>query len=196
MHTLQDVRDRIDQWFRELSPICSKEDPWVYLCLSVLIDYLSRLSFGVQYDSRGKELIPGREEYIRFVEDYFPNRYRTFRYVSGSGYLPRQMYLLLRCGIVHSFSLVPDEQSTKQGARGRSIVLIHGREAQSEGYRHLDNYPGLRGDLDAALFVAADFFSDVKAAAYELLTKAATDPAIAKNVLSWFTKYPPIRGGF
>lgn len=196
MVTLQDVQVRFDQWFRELWPICAKEDPWIFLCLSALVDYLSRLATGVQYDAKGKEETPGRDEYINFVKCYFPPAYATFGYQSGVGDLPEQMYHVLRCGIVHSFCLIPDPASRRKGGRDRSIVLMHSREANSRGCRHLDQYVGPKGNLDAALFVAEDFYEDVKTAAYALLDKAANDPVAETNILAWFAKYPPIRGDF
>ena len=184
--SMQDVRSRFDLWFRELEPICRTANPWGFLCLSALIDYLSRLA-----TNPGK---PGRKHYIDFIARYFPNEYRDFRYKNGETDLPKQMYYILRNGLVHSFSLIPDERATRSGGRPRSIVLMHSEEATRKGLHHLQNCSGPQGILDAALFIAEDLLSDARIAADNLLTEATPGSVIENNVLSWFAKYPPITG--
>ncbi len=186
MSTLQDVRLRVDQWFHELSRICGRADPWGFLCLSALVDYLAKLAAGTDLKRAG---------YIRFVGQHFPSGYGTFRYRGGQRDLPEQMYHVLRCGIVHSFSLIPDGQSRKHGGRDRSIALEHAAEAWPKGHSHLCNYAG-PNNLDAALLVCEEFYADVKWAADELLRKAASNPCLEQKITSWFAKYPPISGGF
>jgi hypothetical protein len=184
--SMQDVRSRFDLWFKELDPICHTANPWGFLCLSALIDYLSRLATNVER--------PGRKEFVTFITDYFPDQYGNFRYKNGKTDLPHQMYSILRSGLVHSFSLVPDERTKKGGGRARSIVLIHAQEATRQGLDHLQNYSGPQGNLDAALFVAQDFLNDTRIAADNLLTKATPGSVVENNILSWFSKYPPITG--
>jgi hypothetical protein len=182
---LQDVRSRFDLWFYELDQVCRIENPWGFLCLSALIDYLSRLA-------NGKNV--GRRGYIQFIRDYFPDEYKNFHYKNGATDLPEQMYYVLRNGLVHSFSLIPDVGKGKKVGRDRSIVLIHAESAKRRGLSHLDNYGGQHGQLDAALFVAEDFLNDTKIAAYTLLQKAMTESVLEGHILSWFTRHPPIRG--
>ena len=181
---MEDVKLRVDLWFNELDQICGIANPWGFLCVSALIDYLSRLA-------NGKNL--GRSGYIQFINDYLPAGYRKFQYQNGQQDLPEQMYHVLRCGLVHSFSLIPDEQAREKGGRDRSIVLIHTEAARDRGLSHLEVYLGLNGKLDAALFVAEDFLNDTKIAAYDLLQKATVGSQLESNILSWFGSYPPIK---
>ena len=184
--SLQDVQSRFDLWFYELDQICKIENPWGFLCLSALIDYLSRLANGANC---------GRKGYIQFIKDYFPDKYKNFQYKNGSKDLPEQMYYVLRNGLVHSFSLIPENQTGTPIGRERSIVLIHARGAKQDQLSHLGNYPGQHGQLDAALFVAEDFLNDTRIAAYELLQKARSNSSLESEILSWYTRYPPIKGG-
>jgi hypothetical protein len=87
----------------DLSKMCSDGSPWVFLCGSAVIEYLSKLAYGAG----------GRANFIKFIKAYMPIPYHEFRYASKSSDLPEQMYYVLRCGIVHSFSLIPDTTGKK-----------------------------------------------------------------------------------
>ena len=178
---MQDVRSRFDLWFYELEPICRTANPWGFLCLSALIDYLTRLANG--RETKG-------QDYIQFIGNHFPPRYKNFQYSTGKKDLPEQMYRLLRNGLVHSFSLFPDSKGINAGARVRSIVLFHAQDANAKCLSHLQHYTGLHGKLDAALFVAEEFLNDTKTAAYDLLQKAQSDSSLESRILDWFDKYP------
>jgi hypothetical protein len=184
---MQDVQVRIGFWFYELEAICSIENPWGFLCLSALIDYLARLANGCNR---------GRTGYIDFIRNHFPDKYRNFKYRSGQQDLPEQMYHVLRCGLVHSFSLIPDQSARSKVGRDRSIVLIHECAAKERGLAHLDPYVGPHGRLDAALFVAERFLDDTKTAADALIQKALPGSTLEANILTWFHDYPPIKSGF
>ena len=83
----------------ELKDMCKPggaETPWVFLCGSAMIDYLSRLAAGKDN---------GGEGFKKFIRDYMPSSYCDFEYRSGDKDLPEQVFHILRCGIVHSFSL-------------------------------------------------------------------------------------------
>jgi hypothetical protein len=98
-------------------------NPWPFLCASALIEYLTKMVNG---DGSGAE------KYKQFVSTYLARvnpLYNSFTYIYGSPSpeqdLPRQMYHILRCGIVHSFSFIPDKQATDKGGRPRSVLIAH-----------------------------------------------------------------------
>lgn len=191
MDDLWAVREQFEEWFRNLEKICKVRAPWIFLCLSAVIDYLSRLE---------KNAVTSGWEHIAFIKKYFPNRYKTFKYKkSNETDLPTQMLFVLRNGIVHSFSLIPTPPprtwQTQEG-KPRAIVLDHAETAKKAGYSHLDNYPGKYNNLDAAYFVAEDFLKDVEWVAYDMLQKAKTNNKLKIRILTWFENYPPITWGF
>src|SRR6266478_5937776 len=103
----------------EVKTIAKKKNPWAFACASILLDCLAKVVLGK--DRRGKG-------YISFVKRYLAQAnptYKSFQYKNGKQDLPRQMYSILRCGIVHSFSFVPDARATKNGGRLRAVVLCH-----------------------------------------------------------------------
>lgn len=170
----------IDKWFTTLARVCEIESPWIFLCLAALVDYLSSAEY------HGHNL-PQWDRYSRFINVHFPAKYRRFRYKNGKQDLPTQMYNVLRCGIVHSFSLVPDPKAAKYG-RQYSIVLAHGANAD---HNHLDQY-GEPPASDAAYFIAEDFLADTEWAARHLLRSAKRGSAVEAAILAHLTAYPPI----
>jgi hypothetical protein len=176
----KDVRFCFERWFNVLPNLCAIESPWCFLCLSALIDYLANAA----YPAPKKQ----RDRYVPFIEDFFPAKYRNFKYKNGQKDLPTQMYYVLRNGLVHSFSLFPDKPGRKFG-RDRSIVLAH--RSNAGGQFHLSNFSD-RNVPDAALFVAEDFLDDTKKAAYNLLRQAKRGSILEQSILARFTAHPPI----
>src|SRR6266571_6800773 len=111
-------RDRVD----ELRALANRGDPWVFLCASAFIEYLAKIVQG-----------HGSGDYKQFLKNCFFKvcpKYASFRYDSGKSDLAEQMYHVLRCGIVHSFSLIADSKAKKSGGRDRSILLAHRRSGE------------------------------------------------------------------
>jgi hypothetical protein len=188
---IKDVQSTLGRTFKALKNVCSRKGPLGFLCLAALIDYLSKLTYG------RPEGLPESDRYMNFIKEFFPARYKNFQYKSGQRDLPRQMYYVLRNGIVHSFTLVPNEKGKDRGGRIDSIVLCHRREAKRDGYFHLRNYKDQQGRFDdAPLIVMEEFLEDTKTAAYRLIKKANKKASLRKNILDWYTKNPPITEGF
>lgn len=98
------------------------------------------------------------------------------------------MYHVLRCGIVHNYSLVPDHQSSKNGGRKRSILLGH----RKNDHKHLSRYN--EKGYDSVLFTAEDFSEDLEKVLDKIfLELAPTNLVLEKNIKSWINKYPPLR---
>lgn len=135
-----------------------------------------------------------REDYIRVIECYLKKvdaRYVDFQFKSRKKDLPAQMYFILRCGIVHKFSLVPGQEEIKNGGRPRSILLSH----RKNGNTHFKEYT--KNGMDSVVFTAEDFAEDL-----EKLVKLIFDvevpknPNLEKNIENWVSKFPPILGVF
>ena len=160
--------------------------PWIYSCAATLIDQLAKLADGSDQKAAG---------YKNFVRDYLSRvdpRYLTFTYASGDTDLPEQMYHILRCGIVHAFSLVADPQSAAKGGRDRSIVLTHRYSAGNKS--HLSSYSGPMA-TDSCLLIAEDFLNDLRKVIELLFDEACNNQAIETNILTWMTHQPPIAAG-
>lgn len=173
----------------ELRELARRGDPWVFLCASAFLEYLAKLELGKSTTST---------DYKNFLRNYLFKvcpAYATFRFRSGAQDLAEQMYHVLRCGAVHSFSLFADPTAkTKHGGRDRSILLAH----RSSGQRHLANYANQRTktQVDAAVFVAEDFVEDVGKVTDFLFAQTrkrnAAGRRLRNNIQSWVKTYPPV----
>ena len=180
-------RDRV----RELKSLAERGDPWVFLCASSFIEYLAKIRLGRETT---------QTDYKNFLNDCFFKlcpKYASFRYDSGQSDLAEQMYHVLRCGIVHSFSLIPDPNTRKRhGGRDRSILLAHRRS----GLQHLQNYVDNDSEpkLDAAIFIAEDFVEDIAKVTEFILVEATRTTNSGRDLKSkiqnWVRTYPPIAG--
>ncbi len=153
-------------------------NPWPFLCAAALIEYLTKMVNG------GKG---GPDKYKQFVEQYLAGvngQYRDFAFADGKNEFSFQLYHVLRCGIVHAFSLVPDETGEKRGGRAGSIVIAH------KGI-HLSAYR--ENGRDAALLVLPDLVSDLTKVIDQIFQDAAKDPSLRKNIEAHLQKYPPIQ---
>jgi len=178
-------RDRVE----ELRSLAERGDPWVFLCGSSFIEYLAKMRLGGPTD---------QADYKNFLKDCFFKvcpAYPSFRYASGQSDLAEQMYHVLRCGIVHSFSLFADPTAKeKHGGRDRSILLAHRRS----GLQHLGNYVdnGSKPKLDAAIFIAEDFVEDIAKVTEFILVEATRTTDCGKHlktdIQKWVRMYPPI----
>lgn len=168
--------------------ICMSQggDPWVFLCAGAFLDCLSRMICGKNLK---------REGYVRTIRTMMIPEYDNFTYLSGDRDLPLQMWHILRCGIIHDFSLFPDEGHNPKKGRERSIVLCHQKESQEKELPHLSAYS--EGVIfDAAVFVAEDFVEDVMDAVLKIFREAKEDSGLRNNIECWLKKHPPIQAGF
>jgi hypothetical protein len=186
---------KIEPYFQakvgELRTLVARGDPWVFLCASSFIEYLAKMSIGKTTSAK---------DYKDFLNNQFFRvcpEYAAFRYRSGKHDLAEQMYHVLRCGIVHSFSLFADPLAkSKHGGRDRSIILAHRHSAS--GRKHLENWIDNRRKpkLDAALFIAEDFIEDVAKVTTDLFVESRKNTLagrdLQKNIQAWVRAYPPI----
>ena len=138
-----------------------------------------------------------REIYKDFVVNWLTRvrpAYGSFKYKSGQSDLPIQMYHVLRCGIVHTLSLIPDTRGQSHGGRDRSIVLAHRTGAGAAGLKHLDAYSSTNTP-DAALFVAEDLVDDIEAVVSLIFSQAVPGSPLEARMHSWLAAHPLISAG-
>ena len=176
MSDINKIRYYFIKRIRELEQYSEDETPWIFLCGSSFIEYLGKLT--------GNDFISFIKKYLSEVNKL----YKEFKYLNGRQDLPKQMYYILRNGIIHRFSLFPIKSNT---GRRRSIVLAH----KSSGKKHLHNYHSNKID-DACIFIAEEFINDIKKAIQLIFSNAQTNKNLMKQIIKHYTIYPPISGGF
>ncbi|MDA8051228.1 MAG: hypothetical protein M0002_14710 [Rhodospirillales bacterium] len=152
--------------------------PLPFLCAAAMIEYLSKLA--------------GGGDYVAFIKDKFPPRYRNFQYGSRCADLPEQMKQIMRNGLVHNFSLFPDRN---KGGRKRSIVLTHRGNQEGPHLKlvsRLDCKDEAGGEkIDAALFVLEDFCDDIKCVIKKIVDAAANE-RLREKIESRWKEFPPV----
>jgi len=177
------LMERID----DIDSFAKTGSPLVFVLASAFLDYLAKLSQGKNNHAEG---------YKKFINDWMSKirpAYLTFQYKCGKHDLSVQMYHVLRCGILHSFSLIPDKQSRSKEGRDRSIVLMHRKEAKEKSYEHLDRYVSTSVP-DAALFIAEDFVEDIAQVTKRIFDDAAKDLQLEMKMKDWLSQFPFITG--
>jgi len=163
--------------------------PWIFLAAAALVEYLAKLVDGEDKGGKGyKDFV------IRWMAQVRPE-YKDFKYKSGEVDLPVQMYHVLRCGIVHSLSLIPDNIGKKHGGRNRSIGLLYKAESIDRKLQHLHSYSDTNIQ-DAALFVAEDFVEDIEKVIELIFAEANINTALANNIKLWLNLHPLLKGGY
>lgn len=185
MTTIEDAKRYFLGRCSEIISMSNAGDPWIFLCGAAMIDYLTQMTTARS----------GRAAYINFVDNYFKEVnifYKEFEYSNGLRDLPTQMYLILRCGIVHKFSFVPGTQEMANGGRERAILLAH--EKNGHVGKHLTSYT--TNGMDAALFTAEQFAKDIETVVELIFIKATTDATLETNIRTHIAVHPPILGRF
>jgi len=184
---LQIAHDKLREQIADIKRFCLTGSPLVFVLASAYLDYLAKLP-------------PGKDDHAKGYKDFITNwlsrvrpGYESFRFHCGKADLPVQMYHVLRCGILHSFSLIPDERALKQGGRDRSIILFHRKESQEQGFSHLSNYADSKAP-DAAVFVAEDLAEDIEKVMELLFAEAENNPELKANMETWLQQHPLITG--
>jgi hypothetical protein len=180
---IKDIHKYFKDRISEISDLAKRGDPWVFLCCSAFIDYLVRATFNKEAKSNDyKEFII---QYLSLIDV----RYNDFEFKNGAKDLPDQMYHILRCGIIHSFSLIPDDTSLRKGGRKRSILLAHTKN----GATHFDSYT--ENGYDSVIFTAETYASDIEKLIDVIFKDVVVNNSrIEENIKSWWSKYTPIHG--
>ena len=185
MTTIEQVKNYFHGRCDEIISMSNAGDSWIFVCGAVMIDYLTQMTTAQS----------GRVAYINFVNNYFKEinlKYKEFQYANGRRDLPTQMYVILRCGIVHKFSFVPGSTEIINDGRTRSILLAH--EKKGHVGEHLTSYT--EDGIDGAIFTAEQFAKDIKSVVELIFEKATTDSILEGNIQTYIANFPPIQGKF
>jgi hypothetical protein len=164
----------------EAKPIITNGTPWGFLCVAAYVDFLAKLAWNKDEKSKG---------YKDFFKLCFPDSYNNFTFSGGQKDLPEQFYHVLRCGICHSFSLVPDVMSQSSGGRSKSVIISHdGLDTDGTAYSHLDNYT--KHGYDAAILLGGNLCDDLT----QVVCNMFSDHSIQSNAEAWVAAFPPIGG--
>lgn len=176
--SLTEAQKYLKSRLHEISQVGSgQKNPWPFVMCAAFIDYMKVLS--------------GSPSYSSFICSYLPARYKNFSYTDlRKKDLPKQMYHILRCGIVHSFSLFPDDIGTKRGARPRAVTISH----RSSRNKHLDYKVWQRDGQTyySAVFVLEDFIKDISSALDKLFRTAKRDKKLRNRIQTQLKKQPLI----
>jgi hypothetical protein len=158
-------------------------DLLTFLMCSSYIDFLVKMVYDKESTSN---------DYKIFIRDFLSKvdiRYKDFSYTIGKKKdLPEQMYHILRCGITHSYSLVPDSKSVTKGGRERSIMLGQRKNNNTHFTKYDEN------GYDTVIFTVEDFAEDLRGVLDKIfLELAPNDQQLSRNILSWVNKYPPLQ---
>lgn len=187
--TIKGIRQYFLDRVKDLHALSERGDPWVFICASAYINYLVNLV-------NGKETTG--QDYKDFLTDYFFKacpKYQTFVFDNGQSDMHIQMYHVLRCGILHRFSLRADVKGRIRGGRDRSILLAHRGEPN---VYHLKKYVNrrMRPKLDSAILVAQDFVDDLEAVTkyiFKQANKKTSDAVTLRaNIIKWVKQCPPL----
>lgn len=145
------------------------------------LDYLTKLYFGKSTASK---------HYIEFVEKILKKvnvNYKDFKYKNGETDLPNQIYYVMRCGLVHSFSLTPEKKyKNKNSGRTQSIVLA---DETDVNLNHLAPFSNDK-IKDACIFKLEVFINDLEKVLDKLFKIAEHDLKIQENILNWSKECP------
>jgi hypothetical protein len=186
MTTLSEIYDYYKIRIEEVVEFAHKGrgDLWTFLMACSYIDFLVKMVYDKESSAK---------DYKKFIKDYLSlinPLYRDFTYTVGNKKdLPEQMYHVLRCGITHSYSLVPDSRSIRNGGRPRSILL----DQRKNNNTHFVKYD--QNGYDTVIFTVEDFAEDLKKVLDMIFLDLATnDVTLSGNIINWIAKYPPLMG--
>lgn len=173
-----DIKQYCEDRLCEIRKVAQDGTPTGFLCLAAFVDFLAKLAAGKDNKRNG---------YMKLIAKYFPDSYKDFAYKSGDKDLPTQFYSVLRCGILHGFSLYPDRPN-RNNSKARTIVISHDGNDDGKMYAHLSNYTD-KG-FDAALLIADNLCDDMSSA----INSMFADKSVQANAEKWVKNQPPING--
>jgi hypothetical protein len=180
----------IEEYFLDLISGLKRQikngDPWLFVCGSAYIDYLTRTV-------NGRET--GAFDYKKFLRDYFFKacpEYMNVPFKNTCTKMDVQMYHVLRCGIVHQFSLRPDRRGRSYGGRDRSILLAHGYKNNLIAFSNNRTRP----PLDSVVLVAEHFLDDLEKVTKFVFMQArkrtSQGQLLRNNIRNWVRLHPPL----
>ena len=191
--TISDVDKYLKDRLNELSLLAQGGDPWVFGACSTFIEMMA---FRVYYNPTNPAAVSHRT-YVKFCDEYlYPRRKRTTISFSDGTIVKfnEQIYAILRCGVVHTFSMNPTPRDPNQ-ARPYSLFLGHLKNFQGNKSFHLKKVKIDKSDgsckENAILVLAECFVDDLKACTSKIINKAKKNNTLRTSILQSFKTHPP-----
>ncbi|MBS1076569.1 hypothetical protein JK217_02205 [Gluconobacter kondonii] len=136
--------------------------PWSFMCAACCIEFLAKLA-GMK----------GGKGYIRYINEYMPESYKSFTYNNGKKDLPEQIYEILRCGLLHSFNVLPTLRNNE--GRSKSVLISHSGE-------NLKLIDGFNINGGSALLVFDNFINDIRNSQKKLFSSTEIKAKIENEI--------------
>lgn len=158
---------------------------WDFLILGCLLEWTSKLN-----NDLGKGTL---QAFVYLFQKRMP-KYCDVKYVTPSKYqdLPEQLYLVLRCGLVHGLSLKPDmsEQNSKRykgHIRENTLLLWHRGNHLKINRQRLNGIEYDRVNIDYE-----SLLEDTQISLNDIFEESKTNTKLRDSILKFIQKNPGI----
>lgn len=207
----QDIQ-AIDRYLKarldELDSLAQRGDPWVFGACCTFIEMLAKREKECNNNSmdgpRFKNfvkiyLMPSNPLYQDAEKELKTEATKNQNATKQSGKeqakrddpeIAKNLWHILRCGVVHSFSMKTNDGEFK-------IFLGHRKNSESCSSRHLqvinvkDKVKNEDKTYKALLIMAEDFVEDLRKCTQSIIKKAKKDPSFCRNLEEKFQDNPP-----
>lgn len=193
MHIIDNYQLWLNQRIQELRTAQNIKIPenrengsvWDFLILGCLLEWTSKLN-----NETGK----GTLKSFRYLFEKRMPKYCDIKYMSPGKYqdLPEQLYLVLRCGLVHGLSLKPDMSESnlkryKSHIRENTILLWHRGNHLKINRKNINGIEYDRVNIDYE-----SLLEDTQNSLNEIFEESKTNTQLRDNILKFIKKNPGI----
>ena len=184
----QYLKDRLD----ELDSLARRGDPWIFEACCTFIEMLAERANTEKNTNTEKKgnrfrnfvqnyLMPSNPLYEAAENQYPKNKQKKSHKISNN------LWTVLRCGVVHSFSMKADDGEYK-------ILLGHRKNSKSNISDHLKvvDVNDETKNYKALLIMAEDFVEDLKKCTQGIIEKAKQDSKFCDSFTKEFSDNPPL----
>ena len=193
--TIDNVDTYLKGRLRELMFLSKRGDPWAFVSCCSFIDMLSQHVLNCCGHGTNRT-------YVDFCQNYLIPVNAKYAAVDAAMHpyeIAHMLYVVLRCGAVHSFSMKANPQSGRYSdgkAAEYTVILGHRKNSPKGEDHHLevvdvdmqDGNPAHK----AVLVMAEDFVNDLKACVKNIIKKAKNDAAFCAQFIKTFDDNPPL----
>ncbi len=199
----------IDQYLKarldELDTLAQRGDPWVFGACCTFIEMLAKREEGRNNNLKDGQrftnfvkiyLMPSNPLYQDAEKELKTKATKNQNTTKQSGKeqakrddpeIAQNLWHILRCGVVHSFSMKANDEEFK-------IILGHRKNNKSNSNLHLQviNVNDKGKTYKALLIMAENFVEDLRKCTQRVLEKAKNDSSFCKNLEDNFSNNPPL----
>ncbi len=186
------LKDRLD----ELDSLAQRGDPWVFGACCTFIEMLATR------ENPQEKMLGNR--FKTFVQNYLmpsnslyqdaENKLKEKTTGQKSCEISKNLWKVLRCGVVHSFSMKGKKDKKDKKGEEYKILLGHRKNSKSCTSEHLNivdvNDNGKT--YKALLIMAEDFVEDLRKCTQKIIEKAKQDSSFYNNFKEKFSTDPPL----